>query len=102
MSESTVDVKKIINAKLHNKNIIEPLVNKTFEEFRFKNNNFLEKDKFITIINGIYRTLRLPPPLSSTIDSEFQRFNKKKDGKLKKEEYREIIEDLIKVVLDNL
>jgi len=101
MSE-TVDVKKIIRDKLQSRNIIEPLVNKTFEEFRFKNNNFLEKDKFITIMNGIYKTLRLPPPLTTTIDSEFQKLNKKKDGKLKKDEYRKIIEDLIKVVIDSL
>ena len=102
MSETIFDAKKIVNDKLHDRNIIEPLVNKTFEEFRFKNNNFLEKDKFITIINGIYKTLRLPPPLKSTIDSEFSKLNKKKDGKLKKDEYRQFIEDLIKVVIDSL
>ena len=29
------------------------------------------------------------------------RLNKKKDGKLKKEEYRELIEDLIKLLMKN-
>ena len=30
------------------------------------------------------------------------RLNKKKDGKLKKDEYRELIEDLIKLIIDSL
>ena len=37
MNETIVDVKKIVKDKLHERNIIEPLVNKTFEEFRLKN-----------------------------------------------------------------
>ena len=97
-----IDVKSIVKSKLQNRNILEPLVDKTFEEFRIKNNNFIEKDKFIIIINDIYKTLRLPPPSNSKIDKEMLRLNKKKDGKLKKEEYRELIEDLIKLIIDSL
>ena len=97
-----IDVKSIIKSKLQNRNILEPLVDKTFEEFRIKNNNFIEKDKFIIIINDIYKTLRLPPPSNSKIDKEMLRLNKKKDGKLKKDEYRELIEDLIKLIIDSL
>ena len=97
-----IDVKSIVKSKLQNRNILEPLVDKTFEEFRIKNNNFIEKDKFIIIINDIYKTLRLPPPSNSKIDKEMLRLNKKKDGKLKKDEYRELIEDLIKLIIDSL
>ena len=97
-----IDVKSIVKSKLQNRIILEPLVDKTFEEFRIKNNNFIEKDKFIIIINDIYKTLRLPPPSNSKIDKEMLRLNKKKDGKLKKEEYRELIEDLIKLIIDSL
>ena len=97
-----IDVKSIVKSKLQNRNILEPLVDKTFEEFRIKNNNFIEKDKFIFIINDIYKTLRLPPPSNSKIDKEMLRLNKKKDGKLKKDEYRELIEDLIKLIIDSL
>ena len=97
-----IDVKSIVKSKLQNRNILEPLVDKTFEEFRIKNNNFIEKDKFIIIINDIYKTLRLPPPSNKKIDKEMLRLNKKKDGKLKKDEYRELIEDLIKLIIDSL
>ena len=97
-----VDVKKIVYSKISDRNIIEPFVDKTFEEFKIKNNNFIEKDKFIIIINDIYKTLRLPPPSNSKIDKEFLRLNKKKDGKLKKDEYKLLIMDLIKVIIDSL
>jgi hypothetical protein len=98
----SVDIKKIVNSKLQSDHIFEPLVDKTFEDFRIKNNNFLEKEKFEEIIRGIYKTLRLPPPSNNKIEQELKRLNKKKDGKLKKEEYKELIKDLIKVVVDSL
>ena len=96
------DVKRIMDSILHSKNIFEPLVDKTFDEFTIKNNNYLEKEAFIKIIKDIYKTLRLPPPSNSMIDFEFNKLNRRKDGKLKKEEYKEIIEDLIKVIIDSL
>ena len=34
------DVKRIMNSKLHSNNLFEPLVDKTFDEFRIKNNRF--------------------------------------------------------------
>ena len=97
-----IDVKSIVKSKLQSRNILDPLVDKTFEENRIKNNNFIEKDKFTIIIKDIYKTLHLPPPSISKIDKEMLRLNKKKDGKLKKEEYRELIEDLIKLIIDSL
>ena len=97
-----IDVKKIVNSKLNDRNILDPLVDKTFEQFQFKNNNYIEKDKFIVIINDIYKTLHLPPPSDSKIDKELNRLNRKKDGKLKKDEYRELIKDLIKVIIESL
>ena len=71
-------------------------------DIKGSNNNFLEKEKFEEIIWGIYKTLRLPPPSNNKIEQELKRLNKKKDGKLKKEEYKELIKDLIKVVVDSL
>ncbi len=77
------------------------MVDKTFDEFKNKN-GFIEKENFIPIINDIYRTLRLPPPSNLTIDMEFKRLNKRKDGKLNKDNYRELIKDLIQVVINCL
>ena len=95
------DVKKRMKDKLLDRNILEPLVDKTFDEFKNKN-GFIEKENFIPIINDIYRTLRLPPPSNLTIDMEFKRLNKRKDGKINKDNYRELIKDLIQVVINCL
>ena len=97
-----IDVKKIVKTKLHSRSIIEPFIDKTFEGFKIKNNNFIEKDKLTIIINDIHKTLHLPPPSDSKINEEMRKLNRKKDGKLKKEEYKILIEDLIKVLIDSL
>ena len=47
-----IDVKSIVKSKLQSRNILDPLVDKTFEENRIKNNNFIEKDKFTIIIES--------------------------------------------------
>ena len=97
-----IDVKKIVKEKLHSRNIIEPFIDKTFEGYKIKNNNYIEMDKFIIIIKDIHRTLHLPPPTNSKINEEMRKLNRKKDGQLKKEEYKLLIEDLIKVLIDSL
>ena len=95
------DVKKRMKDKLNDRNIFGPLVDKTFDEFKNKN-GFIDKENFTPIINDIYKTLKLPPPSNLIIDKEFKRLNKRKDGKLNKDNYSELIKDLIQVVIDCL
>ncbi len=82
--------------------IFEPLVNKTFDEFDLNHSGFIEIEEFTPLIKDIHRTLHLPPPSELEIKNELKRLDTDKDGKLNKNEYRELIQDLILYTIELL
>ena len=87
--------KELVKKKMLDKKLFGPLVDKTFEEFDLNHSGFLELEEFTPLIKDIHRTLHLPPPSEIEIKKELKRLDKDKDGKLKKDEYKELVHDLI-------
>ena len=87
--------KELVKKKMLDRNIFNPLVDKTFEEFDLNHSGFLELEEFAPLLKDIHRTLNLPPPSQLEIKKELKRLDTDKDGKLNKDEYRELVHDLI-------
>ena len=94
--------KETVKEKMLDRNIFGPLVDKTFEEFDLNHSGFLELEEFTPLINDIHRTLKLRQPTSSEIEKELKRYDIDKDGKLNKNEYKELVQDLISYTIDIL
>ena len=89
------NAKDLVKKKMMEEKILSPLVDKTFEEFDKNRSGFIEMEEFIPLIKDIHKTLHLPPPSQLEIERELKRLDNDKDGRLSKNEYRELIEDLI-------
>ena len=94
--------RELVKKKMLEERIFEPLVNKTFEEFDLNHSGFIEIEEFTPLIKDIHRTLHLPPPSELEIKNELKRLDADKDGKLNKNEYRELIQDLILYTIELL
>ena len=96
------NVKELMKKKMLEDRIFEPLVNKTFEEFDLNNSGYIEIEEFTPLIKDIHRTLHLPPPSMPEVKKELKRLDIDKDGRLNKNEYRELIHDLILYTIELL
>ena len=96
------NVRELLKKKMLEGRIFEPLVNKTFEEFDINHSGYIEIEEFTPLIKDIHRTLHLPPPSTSEINKELKRLDNDKDGKLNKDEYGELIHDLILYTIELL
>ena len=94
--------KEIMKKKMMDNDIFVPLVEKTFEELDLNNSGFIEIEEFTPIIKDIHKTLHLPPPKMKEIKNELSKIDIDKDGKLSKNEYKELIQDLILYTIDLL
>ena len=94
--------RELVKKKMLEERIFEPLVNKTFDEFDLNHSGFIEIEEFTPLIKDIHRTLHLPPPSELEIKNELKRLDADKDGKLNKNEYRELIQDLILYTIELL
>ena len=96
------NIKEDIRKKLMNENILEPLVNKTFEEYDVNNSGYIEKEELEVILKEIYASLMLAPPSNEEVNKELKRLDSDKDGRLKIDEYRQLIIDLILFSINEL
>ena len=94
--------KEILKKKMLEERIFGPLVDKTFEEFDLNHSNFIEIEEFAPLIKDIHRTFHLPPPSNLEIQKELNRLDDDKDGKLNKDEYRELVHELILYTIELL
>ena len=94
--------KEMVKKKMLEERIFSPLVDKTFDEFDLNHSGFIELEEFAPLINDIHRTLNLPPPSTNEVKKELKRLDNDKDGKLSKDEYRELVHDLILYTIELL
>ena len=48
------------------------------------------------------KTLGLPSPTEATVDSELKRLDLNGDGKISKKEFRQLVKELINIIVDNM
>ncbi len=78
------------------------MVETTFKNADLNQNSTIERNELAILLKSIYGTLGINPPDESEIDQEFNRLDENKDGKLSKDEFKELVKDLALFSAENM
>ena len=85
-----------------NEKTFDKIVETTFKQADLNKNSTIERNELAILLNNVYGTLGLSPPSESEIDKEFKRLDENSDGKLSKEEFKELVRDLVLFSAENM
>ena len=80
----------------------DEMVETTFKNADLNKNSTIERNELAILLKSIYGTLGINPPDESEIDQEFNRLDENKDGKLSKDEFKELVKDLALFSAENM
>ena len=85
-----------------NEKTFDKIVETTFKQADLNKNSTIERNELAILLNNVYGTLGLSPPSESEIDQEFKRLDENSDDKLSKEEFKELVRDLVLFSAENM
>ena len=80
----------------------DEMVETTFKNADLNQNSTIERNELAILLKSIYGTLGINPPEEAEIDQEFSRLDTNNDGKLSKEEFKELVKDLALFSAENM
>ena len=80
----------------------DEMVETTFKNADLNQNSTIERNELAILLKSIYGTLGINPPEEAEIDQEFNRLDTNNDGKLSKEEFKELVKDLALFSAENM
>ena len=94
--------KKELRIKVLDENIFGPIVDNTFKDADINNSGFIEKNELFILLNKIRKNLDIPSATEKDVNNELNRLDTNKDGKISKNEFRELVKEIIMFSIDQL
>jgi Ca2+-binding EF-hand superfamily protein len=94
--------KKKLRIKVLDENIFGPIVDNTFKDADINNSGFIEKNELFILLNKIRKNLDIPSATEKDVNNELNRLDTNKDGKISKNEFRELVKEIIMFSIDQL
>ena len=94
--------KKELRKKILDENIFGPIVDNTFKDADINNSGFIEKNELFILLNKIRKNLDIPSATEKDVNNELNRLDTNKDGKISKNEFRELVKEIIMFSIDQL
>ena len=88
--------------KFLSESVFGPTVDKIFKEGDIDNSGFIERNKLKKLLSDLGKTLGLPSPSETVVDSQLKRLDSNCDGKISKKEFRQLVKELINIIVDNM
>lgn len=94
--------KQELFAKVSSPEYLDPLVEQTFSDADKDGSGYIEKEEYAIICQQIAEGLKLPLPTRKEIENGLKTLDKNKDGKLCKEEFKQLIILLLKEIVNKV
>ena len=94
--------KKKLRIKVLDENIFGPIVDNTFRNADINNSGYIEKKELYILLNKIRQNLDIPLAREEDVNNELNRLDTNKDGKISKNEFRELVKEIIMFSIDQL
>ena len=91
-----------IRKKFLSESVFGPTVDEIFKEGDIDNSGFIEWNELKKLLSDLGKTLGLPTPSENVVDSQLKRLDSNCDGKISKKEFRQLVKDLINIIVDNM
>ena len=88
--------------KFLSESVFEPTVDKIFKEGDIDNSGFIERNELKKLLSDLGKTLGLPSPSETVVDSQLKGLDSNCDGKISKKEFRQLVKELINIIVDNM
>ena len=96
------ETREATRKKFLSESVFGPTVDELFKEGDVDKSGYIERSELKKLLSDLGKTLGLPSPTEATVDSELKRLDLNGDGKISKKEFRQLVKELINVIVDNM
>ena len=88
--------------KLLSESVFGPTVDELFKEGDIDKSGYIERSELKKLLSDLGKNFGLSSPSEEVVDSELKRLDLNGDGKISKKEFRQLVKDLINIIVDNM
>ena len=88
--------------KFLSESVFGQTVDELFKEGDIDKSGYIERNELKKFLSDLGKTLGLPSPTEAVVDSELKRLDLNGDGKISKKEFRQLVKELINIIVDNM
>ena len=101
------ETREATRKKFLSESVFGPTVDELFKEGDVDKSGYIERSELNAselkkLLSDLGKTLGLPSPTEATVDSELKRLDLNGDGKISKKEFRQLVKELINIIVDNM
>ena len=97
----TPEMRENVKKQVLDESNFGPIVDNLFSQTDKDNSGEIDKNELGALLAELGKILGIPPPTQEDIDGELKRLDVNKDGKISKKEFRDLVKDLVLLVVEN-